>query len=209
MECGADGVAGRRVSSRLAAADFTYLEDMRTNVTDPAKQIARLIARMALRECALLDELSANRHPVTCLPQIKRRHKQFMSELTMYYCCVCELFLRSNLEGNVQQLVDLTAEEVARAATYDRFIARPPYFISDRVANRIKRYGRYIESGLLRLRSAGSARDLDSLAARTALELRQLVSGELSSTHQLGELEAKLFERLKWTAGELTGQPRS
>ena len=121
----------------------------------------------------------------------------------------CELFLRSNLEGNVQQLVDLTAEEVARVATYDRFIARPTYFISDQVANRINRYRRYIESGLLRLRSAGSARDLDSLAARTALELRQLVSGELSSTHQLGELEAKLSERLKWTAGELTGQPRS
>jgi hypothetical protein len=43
------------------------------------------------------------------------------------------------------------------------------------------------------------------LAARTALELREIIRGEADSLIELSEIERKLAQRLEWTASELTG----
>jgi hypothetical protein len=45
------------------------------------------------------------------------------------------------------------------------------------------------------------------LAARTALELRQIIRAESDDSNELGQIERALFARLRWTEAELTGQP--
>src|SRR5688572_13041827 len=98
---------------------------------DPVNAVAALVATMALRESAFLDELWLKRQPTRCDALIKRRHKQFMTELTAYYFCACEHFLEIHSYLPAGRFLDLVADEVAREATHDRFIARPPYFLSD------------------------------------------------------------------------------
>src|SRR5678815_3193470 len=63
------------------------------NLRDPVADIGALVARIALRECAFLDELWNKRHPRPFDVLTKRRHRQFMKELVGYYACVCEDFL--------------------------------------------------------------------------------------------------------------------
>jgi hypothetical protein len=176
---------------------------MRNAIRDPVDILATLIAEMALHECAFLDALWFERHPTRCDALIKRRHKQFMMELTAYYSCVYEVFLEGRYGISTDRFMDLVADQVAQAATLDPFIARPPFFRSDTREHRSSRYASRITQ--LRSKSAASGWPIDSLAARTALELREIIRGEADSLIELSEIERKLAQRLEWTARELTG----
>lgn len=172
---------------------------------DPVDAVANLVAAMALRECTFLDELWIKRVSRTCDAQIKRRHKQFMAELTAYYSCICEHFLEIHSYQPAERFMDLVADEVARAATHDRFIAKPPYFSSDMPEHRRKRYGNRIGQVRSKLRFMPRHLAVEWMAARTALALREIISDTSDDPNELSRIEQSLAERLEWTAMELTG----
>ena len=173
---------------------------------DPVTVIGTLVANMCLRECALLDELWIKRHPRPFDVLTKRRHRQFMRELIGYYSCVCEDFLECELPAPAERFMDLVADEAARSATRDHFLARPPYFQADLIGHRTRSYARRIRLSRSKLKLMPSHVKGDWLAARTALELRQIISDEADDPNELSRIELALFERLQWTARELTGE---
>jgi hypothetical protein len=101
--------------------------------------------------------------------------------------------------------MDLVADEVARAATRDQFIARPPYFISDMPDHRRHRYGSRIEQSRSKLKFMPPHLAVEWMAARTALALREIISDTSDDPNELSKIEQRLAERLEWTATELTG----
>ncbi len=170
---------------------------------DPSRSMAALIAEIALRECALLDQLWAAREPSQSVPRMKRRHRMFLAELLAYYCCTCEQFLDQN-DGDATLLMDAVSEEASRLATFDPFIIRAPYFHADvpsvskpRYLNRIAQR-RAMNGQILPWLSRSF------LAARAALELRRVMSGA-TDTSGLSDFESQLAQRLEWTASELIG----
>ena len=172
---------------------------------DPVGNLATLVAEMALRECAFLDELWARRQPNRSAALIKWRHRQFMTELTAFYSCACEDFLESVSLVRVDRFMEVVAGQVARAATRDRFIARPPYFRADLVEHRRKRYDDRIRQSRSKLKLIPSHLRIEWMAARTALTLRQIISVESDDPNEVSKIECRLTERLEWTAAELTG----
>jgi hypothetical protein len=160
---------------------------------------------MCLRECVFLDQLWSNRHPRPFDVVTKRRHKQFMRELIGYYSCVCEDYLENELPEPIERFMDLVTHEVARCATIDPFLARPPYFLSDLIDLRQKRYVERIRGARSKLRVIPRHLIPEWLAARTALELRCILSDREDDPNELSRIEVTLFERLQWTARELTG----
>ena len=171
---------------------------------EPAHSIAVLIAELSLRECALLDELWARRNPGRCVAMTKRRHKQFLSELLSLYCCACEQFLDAS-QGDVTWLMDAVVEEVARLATIDRFILRPPYYRGDLIEVRRSLYLRRIAARRAKVGEILPWLSRGFLTARAALELRQLMGDQATSTDELSLLETQLARRLDWTVSELIG----
>ena len=172
---------------------------------DPVGNLATLVAGMALRECAFLDELWAKRQPTRPDALVKRRHKQFMTELTAFYACACEDFLESVSLVRVDRFMEVVAGQVARAATRDRFIARPPYFRADLSEHRRKLYDARIRKSRSKLKLIPSHLRIEWMAARTALTLREIISDEADDPNELTKIECRLAERLEWTAAELTG----
>jgi hypothetical protein len=128
-----------------------------------------------------------------------------MRELIAYYSCVCEDFLECELPAPAERFMDLVADEAAKSATRDRFLARPPYFRADLIELRRKRYAEHISRSRSKLRLMPAHVKAEWLAARTALELRQIISDESDDPNELSRIEVALFERLQWTARELTG----
>ncbi len=172
---------------------------------DPVDILATLVAEMALRECAFLDELWARRQPNRSDALIKLRHRQFMTELTAFYSCACEDFLESVSLVRIDRFMEVVADQVARAATRDRFIAKPPYFRADLIEHRRRRYDNRIRESRSKLKLIPSHLRIDWMAARTALALRQIISGESDDPNELSNIECRVAERLEWTAAELTG----
>ncbi len=153
---------------------------MRKRFTDdPVDAVASLVATMALRECAFLDELWGRRQRVRSDEVMKQRHRQFMTELTAYYACVCEHFLEIHSYLPAGRFMDLVADEVAREATHDGFMARPPYFLSDLSEHRRKRYMDRIVAARAKLKLMPTHLAVEWMAARTAL-----CSGRSSVTPQ-------------------------
>ena len=173
---------------------------------DPVTILGARIAEMCLRECEFLDALWIKRHPRPFDVVTKRRHRQFMRELIGYYSCVCEDFLEWELPASPQRFMDLVADEAAISATRDRFLARPPYFAADLIEYRKKSYGDHISESRSKLTLMPPHVRSEWLAARTALALRQIMSDESDDPNELSRIEAALFERLQWTARELTGK---
>jgi hypothetical protein len=121
-------------------------------VWDPVTAVGRLIARMSLRESAFLDELWITRNPQRFGAFPKRRHRQSMCELLGYYTYVCEDFLECELPGPAAPFMDLVIHEVVRFAMDDPFLARPPYFPSDLIHVRQRRYLRAIDHARSKLK---------------------------------------------------------
>jgi hypothetical protein len=175
------------------------------NMQDPVAGIGALIAGMCLRESAFLDELWIKRNPRPFGVISKRRHRQFMRELIGYYSSVCEEFFECELPEPTGRFIDLVAHEAVRCATVDPFLARPPYFKADLVELRQKRYLERIDGARAKLKLMPSHVRAEWMAARTALELRQIICDPSDDANELSMIERILFERLQWTAGELTG----
>ena len=175
------------------------------NVRDPVIDIGALVAAMCLRECAVLDEVWVKRHPRP-LPVIsKRRHRQFMRELIAYYSCVCEDFLDWELPDSMGRFMDLVTHEAARYATHDPLLARPPYFQADLIEITQRQYVERIHRARSKLKLMPPHLKGEWLAARTALELRQIIRDESDDPNELSRIEVTIYERLLWTARELTG----
>jgi hypothetical protein len=172
---------------------------------DTVDMIAAVVAGMALRECTFVDRLWFKRQPTGHQGVVKLRHTQFMAELIAFYCCACEDFLESVFLFKVEPFMNLVADQAALAATHDQFIATPPYFESDLVEHRRKRYEQRIRESRSKLRLIPSHLRIEWTAARTALALRQIISHHLDDRNELSRIECRLAERLEWTAAELTG----
>jgi hypothetical protein len=166
--------------------------------------MAAMIAEVSLRECALLDRLWATRDSSRCVPRIKRRHRQFLSELLAFYCCACEQFLDEH-DGNSERVVDAVSEEVARLITKDPFVMREPYYRADLPAVSLPRYLNRISERRARNGQVLPWLSRSFLAARTASELCQMMSGA-ADTFGLDDFEIRLAQRLDWTASELIGR---
>jgi hypothetical protein len=105
----------------------------------------------------------------------------------------------------MERFMDLVTHEVARYATVDAFLARPPYFLSDLIDHRQKRYVEGIHRSRAKLKLMPPHVKTEWLAARTALELRWILTDKSDDPNELSRIEVTLFERLLWTARELTG----
>jgi hypothetical protein len=166
--------------------------------------MAAMIAEVSLRECALLDRLWATRDSSRCVPRIKRRHRQFLSELLAFYCCACEQFLDEH-DGNSERVVDAVSEEVARLITKDPFVMHKPYYRADLPAVSLPRYLNRISERRARNGQILPWLSRNFLAARTASELCQ-VMGRAADTAGLKDFEIQLAQHLEWTASELIGR---
>jgi hypothetical protein len=169
-----------------------------------ANHIGRLISRLALSECTLLDELYVARTGSHSVCLLKRRHKQFLIELMSFYCCACEVFL-SEHAGNVEGILNSIVNEMILFATRDPFIAGEPRYTGDLVSRRIPRYRSHVADRLQKFRDVGNYVSLESVAARSAIELRQLLANGSAIDDELSALEVQLARRLEWTADELIG----
>jgi hypothetical protein len=152
---------------------------------DSINVIGTLVADMCLRECAILDELRIKRHPRPFDVITKKCHRQFMRELIAYYLCVCEDFLESELPTPAERFMDMVADEAARSATRDRFLARPPYFQADLIERRTTSYARSISLSRSKLKLMPPHVKAEWLAARTALELRRIMSEKVDDPNEL------------------------
>jgi hypothetical protein len=170
---------------------------------DPARSMAASIATISLRECALLDEVWAARDSFQSVPRIKRRHRLFLSELLAYYCCVCEQYLDLN-DGDSARVMDAVSDETARLATVDPFIMRAPYYRADIPSFSRPRYLNRITERRAKHGEILPWLSRSFLAARTALELRLVMSGATDNS-DLSDFEIQLARRLEWTANELIG----
>jgi hypothetical protein len=164
---------------------------------DPATIIGTLVAKMCLRECAFLDALWIKRHPRPFDVVTKRRHRQFMRELIGYYSCVCEDFIECELPTPAERFMDLVADETAKSATQDLFLARPPYFQSDMIGCGARTYARRISMSRSKLKLIPPQVKAEWMAARTALALRQIISDKSDDANDLSRIEVTLYERLQ------------
>ena len=170
---------------------------------EPARSMAALIAGVSLRECVLLDDVWATRDSFRSIPRIKRRHRMFLSELLAYYCCACEQFLDAN-DGDSARVMDVVSDEAARLATVDPFIMRPPYYRADIPSHSRPRYLNRLAERRAKKGEILPWLSRSFLAARTAIELRRLMS-EATEASGLTIFELQIAQRLEWTANELVG----
>ncbi len=162
---------------------------------------AYAIASIALRECRVLDELWAQNNCSTCDPLRKRRHRQFLTSLLGFYFCMTERFLNQKVPGSLESLLSSIIISTAIKAAKDPVLDKPPFFLSDRMDKRFRRYRSQIQSARESMLTKPSYEDLISASAgelaRTALPDAPLA--------EIVALASQLERRLRWTSSELLG----
>jgi hypothetical protein len=184
--------------SRLAVAKHSAGE-----ISDPVERLGERIAAMALREASFFDRLLAVRVPTSCTPMARRRHKQFVSEIASYYCCVCDRYFESRESVFAESFMDAVVERAAEHSSQDSFF-QPLLYIGDLVDRRITRYQRAITERR-NLFKTSTLFDESFLASIIAEALARLVSDDETENLEVETLQLIISQRLEWTSRELTG----
>jgi len=169
------------------------------------RQIAQIIADLALRECTFLDELWMMRNKSTCAPLIKGRHKRFLTELLGYYGCLCGVFLRSDGAPLIHPFMQRLTSLIAIAALGDPATYHAPYFRADLPKVRMKRFHRRIVQRLEQFGDFSPDIAKEALIVSTADEIAYWMGPPASD---YPELVSQIARRLRWTADELLGTAR-